>query len=316
MAVVEREVIPNIRTRLTGSRPAVQSDAKIPRRKPVYPMSAERELARVAVSVAVIVGKHIRPAIDRVMAIYDVWADENVRMDADWNMDDGIGEILDECEAAIGKNIDVMTLIRKVGRAGKIAQKISIRDWRLLVDDAVGGEISEPFYMETMEDLMNKWVADSVGYIGSLPKEALSKVHEIIVWGYTTHQPRINIYRRLQQVVGMTRRHARLIATDQMGTLNYHMTRYEHESLGVDKYRWTARHDTKVRPCHREYNNKIFSWNNPPAEWYPTVSKGIIYTGRYCHPGQAINCRCTAKPVFDNDNTEVLLMQQRARSIE
>lgn len=306
-----REQERNIRTRLTQSSLTERSEgSKIPRRKPVYPMSAERELARVALSVAVIVGRHLKPAIARVMAIYDVWSDKNTRMDAEWDMDDGIGEILTDCERIIGKDLDIKTLIRKVGRAGKVAQKLSVKDWGSLVDDAVGGEISEPFYMETMDDLMDKWVAESVSYISSLPREALSKVHEIIVWGYTTHQPRINVYRRLEQVVGMTRKHARLIAQDQLGTLNCRMTEYEHKSLGVDKYRWTARHDTKVRPCHRTLNNKIFSWNNPPAMWYPTVSKGIVYTGRYCHPGEDYGCRCTAKPVFEKD-VDALLMQQR-----
>jgi len=307
--------VPEIRTRMMQSSPVESSEgAKIPRRKPVFPMSAERELARVALEVAVVIGKRLRPAIERVKAIYDVWSDENVRLDADLNMDDGIGEILSECEEDILKDIDVTKLIRKVGRVGKIAQRSSVRDWKSLVDDAMGGEISEPFYMETMEDLMNKWVADSVSYISSLTQDALSKVHEIIVWGYTTHQPRINVYRRLEKVVGMTRSHAKQIATDQMGTLNCHMTEYEHKSLGVDKYKWTARHDSRVRPCHRELNNKIFSWNNPPADWYVTKSKGIVYTGRYLHPGQAYGCRCTAKPVFEGDTAEVMLMQQRARS--
>lgn len=312
MDEVGRELKPNIRTKMAQSSLPVRSEGeKIPRRKPVYPMSAERELARVALSVVEIIAKHMKPLIERVMAIYDVWADKNVRTDANWTMDDGIGDLLNEYDEIIGKDIDIVKLIRRVGRAGKVGQKISVRDWKSLVDDAISTPISEPFYMKTMDDLMDEWIADSVSYISSLPQTALGKVHEIIRWGYETNQPRINVYRRLEKVVGMTRNHARLIATDQMGTLNYHMTRYEHESLGVTHYRWTARHDTRVRPCHREYNNKIFSWNNPPADWYVTKSRGIVYTGNYFHPGQAINCRCTAKPVIDEEKAQAAIMAQR-----
>ena len=295
-----------IRTRLTQSSLA-ETEGKIPRRKPVYPMSAERELARVTLSVAAFVGKKIKPILSRVMAIYDVWAEENIRMDED----ETIEQILDECEKDMERNLDIGDLIKRVDRVGKVAQRLSVKDWSLLVDDAVGGEVSETYYQENMKPLMDAWVADSVSYISKLPQDALDKIHEIVIWGYNTHQPRINVYRRLEKVVGMTRNRAKLIATDQLGTLNCHMTEYEHKSLGVDKYKWTARHDTRVRPCHREYNNKIFSWNNPPAEWYVTKSRGVIYTGNYFHPGQAINCRCTAKPVFEKDNTEELLMQQR-----
>lgn len=312
MAQIVSEENPKIRTRFAQSSPTERPEAsgeKIPRRKPVYPMSAERELARVALSVAVIVNRHMKPLIERVMAVYDVW--EGSRMDAKWNMDYGIGDLLDEYEEIISKDIDIKTLIRKVGRAGKVGQKASLRDWKLLVDDAIGAPVSEPFYMKTMDDMMNEWVADSVSYISSLPQTALGKVHEIILWGYNTKQPRVNVYRRLQKVLGMTKSHARLIATDQMGTLNYHMTRYEHESLGVTHYKWTARHDTRVRPCHREYNNKIFSWNNPPADWYVTKSRGVVYTGNYFHPGQAINCRCTAKPVINEEKAQAAIMAQR-----
>jgi len=311
MNEIAREQNPNIRTRIAQSSLA-PSSGKTPRRKPVYPMSAERELARVALEVAVIVGRHIKPLIERSMAIYDVWEQNNVRTDAKWSMDDGIGELLDEYDGIINSEIDITKLIRKVGRAGKVAQKTSVRDWKSLVDDAINTHISEPFYMKTMDDLMNEWVADSVSYISSLPQEALGKVHEIILWGYTTHQPRINVYRRLENVVGMTKRHARAIAQDQMGTLNCRMTKYEHESLGVTHYKWTARHDTRVRPCHRELNGKIFAWNNPPAMWYPTMSRGIVFTGRYCHPGEDYGCRCTAKPVFDNeDKAQAAVLAQR-----
>lgn len=306
----EEAVNPNIRTLLTQSTPATKGEGKIPRRKPVYPMSAERELMRVTLGVAAIINKRIRPTIDRAMAIYDAWAEENIRTDA---VTESLEDILAECEESLNGDINVGTIIKSVGRVGKVAQKLSVKDWGLLVDDALDGDISEPFYMETMNDLMDKWVADSVSYISNMSTDALSKIHEIIIWGYNTHQPRINVYRRLQKVTGMTRSRAKLIATDQMGTLNCRMTEYEHKSLGVDKYKWSARHDTRVRPCHREYNNKIFSWNNPPADWYVTKGRGIVYTGNYFHPGEAINCRCSAKPVFE-DNAEEMLIQQRARS--
>ena len=72
----------NVRTRITQSSPFIRSEGKIPRRKPVYPMSAERELMRVTLGVAAIINKRIRPTIDRAMAIYDAWAEENLRTDA------------------------------------------------------------------------------------------------------------------------------------------------------------------------------------------------------------------------------------------
>jgi uncharacterized protein with gpF-like domain len=41
--------------------------------------------------------------------------------------------------------------------------------------------------------------------------------------------------------------------------------------------------DGKVRALHRQYDDRTFSWDNPPADG---------------HPGDAFGCRCTAEPVL------------------
>lgn len=305
MATIATVKDPPIRTLMAVSSTRNNTGTeKIPRRKPVYPISAERELARVFLPVAVMISKKSKPYIDRLMAVYDVWAQENVRTDARISMQDAAGMILDDYGADIQSSLDIGQITKGVQRTAKYARGISIRDWKSLVDDALGFEIDEPFYVEQMEDLLNKWVYESVQNITSYPQEYLGKVQETIIWGYTTHQPMVNVYRRIEKLTGDTRAHARMIARDQMGTLNCRMTRYEHESMGVSKYKWVTKHDFRVRECHRELDGHIFDWNNPPAMWYRTISRGIVYTGRYCHPGMDYCCRCRAAPVFDEKIVE------------
>lgn len=314
MAEIARKEDPGIRTLMAGSSPTREisaNSAKVPRRKPVYPISAERELARAFLTVSRLIEKKSKPYIERLMAIYGVWADENVRTDARISLQDGIGMILEEYGEDIQKDLDLKAINKGAKLAARSAGTVSVRDWKALVDSATNAKISEPFYMESMEDMLNKWVGEAVSYIGSLPQEYLAKVHDIIIWGYNTHQPKVNVYRRLEKITGATKSQAKMIARDQLGTLNCRMTQYEHASLGVTQYIWVTRRDSLVRDCHRERNGKVFSWNNPPAEWYPTISRGIVYTGRYCHPGEAYSCRCTAKPVFDQDRVDAMVRQQK-----
>lgn len=287
-----------VRTLMT-QRERKGSEEKIPRRKPVYPMSAERELVRAIVYALNGIKKVSKPYIERLMEIYSVWYDENVRMDARMSLSDGIAQILDEYGGAIDDELDFDLVSGQVNRAARVAQRTSLYDWKTIVNEALNLTVDEPFYMETTEDLITKWTYDSVSYIKSYPQEYLGKVQEIIQWGYETKQPMVNVYRRLEKATGDTRAHARMIARDQMGTLNCAMTKYEHESMGVSQYIWVTRHDSRVRECHRTLNGKVFDWNNPPAMWYVTKSKGIVYSGRYCHPGQDYQCRCVAKPVFE-----------------
>ena len=304
MATVTTVKEPPIRTLMAVSSANRIENEKMPRRKPVYPISAERELARDFLEVSVIIKKTAKPFIKRIIAVYDAWAQENLRIDARISLQDTIGIILDEYGDAINDQIDVEKITDKVNRTARYARGISIRDWKALVKNAVDLDINEPFYMETTEDLLNKWVYESVQNITSYPQEYLGKIQEIIIWGYTTHQPMVNVYRRIEKLTGDTRSHVRAIARDQMGTLNYNMTRYEHESMGVSKYKWVTKRDSRVRECHRELDGHIFDWNNPPAMWYRTISRGVVYTGRYCHPGQDYQCRCVASPIFNDKIVE------------
>ena len=58
---------------------------------------------------------------------------------------------------------------------------------------------------------------------------------------------------------------------------------YRQETLGIEQYIWRTMDDGKVRALHRQYDDRRFSWDNPPADG---------------HPGDAFGCRCTAEPVL------------------
>lgn len=56
------------------------------------------------------------------------------------------------------------------------------------------------------------------------------------------------------------------------------------EALHVERYTWRSREDSRVRAAHAEYDDRVFSWSDPPEGG---------------HPGQGWNCRCTAEPIID-----------------
>ena len=58
---------------------------------------------------------------------------------------------------------------------------------------------------------------------------------------------------------------------------------FQTEALDVESYIWRSRDDSHVREGHAEYDDRIFSWSDPPEGG---------------HPGQGRNCRCTAEPIF------------------
>ena len=81
----------------------------------------------------------------------------------------------------------------------------------------------------------------------------------------------------------------RRLTRDQNSKLIGQLNHARQTEIGVERYQWITSGDNRVRRQHVENaaggeNGKgIFSWNAPPPEG---------------HPGAAIQCRCTAVPVF------------------
>jgi SPP1 gp7 family putative phage head morphogenesis protein len=64
--------------------------------------------------------------------------------------------------------------------------------------------------------------------------------------------------------------------------------------LGIEKYIWRSRDDSKVRDSHAGFDDQVFRWDQPPAGG---------------HPGQAHNCRCVAEPVALGSRNDVILVE-------
>jgi hypothetical protein len=64
------------------------------------------------------------------------------------------------------------------------------------------------------------------------------------------------------------------------------------QDLGIERYIWRSRDDSKVRDSHADFDDQVFRWDEAPADG---------------HPGQAHNCRCVAEPVAPGSHSDVVL---------
>lgn len=283
----------------------VRTGQVVPRRRPVYPMGAERELARAAIWFVNMTIRECGPLVRSALKEYEEPAE--FRQDDSGDFIAHLrGKRLEAAEKLSRKTGAMKKLEKAVGKSGRMALDHSVNEWGEMVGEVFHKKIDDELYKDEMSDMVNQWIHQNVSQIESISSEYLSNVEEIIRWGYETRQPRINIIRRLEKQLGLSRSKARFIAVDQMGTLDSKMTRYEHESAGIGKYKWWTRRDKRVRDCHRQYQGQVFSWREPPPDWYMT-KHGIVYTGKNYHPGEAPACRCKAKPVFDLEESVRLL---------
>ena len=92
---------------------------------------------------------------------------------------------------------------------------------------------------------------------------------------------------------GTDKRHAEVIARDQVGKINGKIAERTQAAAGIGLYVWRATSDSRTRDSHRAVDGYVWSWSSPPPGTGPY--------GEPAHPGQAIQCRCGAEPVIPDD---------------
>lgn len=128
------------------------------------------------------------------------------------------------------------------------------------------------------------FVKANVRLVQSIPDEYFKKLEGTITRGAQTGRLGKEIAEDIRKLLHVSESKAVLIARDQVAKFNGQLTQLRQKSVGVEKYRWSTSGDERVRDTHAANEGRIFSWDDPPS------------TG---HPGEDIQCRCVAIPVFE-----------------
>nr|WP_315116506.1 phage minor head protein [uncultured Neisseria sp.] len=138
---------------------------------------------------------------------------------------------------------------------------------------------TEPF----LADLLAAWEAENIKLIKSIPSQYLDQLHGKIVAAVRAGKPSKVIAEVVRETFDLPRNRAKLIARDQIGKLNGQLTMARQKNIGVENYVWRTSLDERVREEHKHREGEKFSWDEPPKDG---------------HPGNPINCRCSAEAVF------------------
>jgi SPP1 gp7 family putative phage head morphogenesis protein len=141
----------------------------------------------------------------------------------------------------------------------------------------------QPFYNK---NILKKVLAENVALIKAEPAKYLRSYDKVVAnlvekkldqgWSLKT------LTEVLEKTTGLEKNRAKLIATDQVGNIFAEQTKMQFLGIGLERFRWITSRDSRVRPTHKDREDKIYYWSNPPD--------GEI-------PGSAIRCRCTASVV-------------------
>lgn len=122
--------------------------------------------------------------------------------------------------------------------------------------------------------------------IRNVSEDVRNRIAQQTIRAVTEGRTNADIARSLQEIEGISRRRAELIARDQATKLNSSLNEFRQRQAGVSRYRWKTILDGRERATHRARNGHIYQWDRPPPG-----------TG---HPGTEINCRCRALAILDD----------------
>lgn len=259
---------------------------------PKIPLSAEREYYRLVDDYLGILKNIIEDEIKSIKKAYKPNRDKKVRMDSETDMDIALNNVFNSMQNKILSKTEKFGLRHRLENIANINRKLTIKEWKKCCKSTLGIDIREDYYLgDFYQEKLNEWVENNVDLIKKVPKNNLDKMRQIIYNGYNKGITTTSLTKMISNAYGMSKRHARLIARDQTAKLNGAIQQAQQQDAGIEQYVWSTSHDDRVRKSHKELNNVKCNWNEAP----------LNSDGRQCHPGEDFQCRCVARPIFNQD---------------
>lgn len=137
-------------------------------------------------------------------------------------------------------------------------------------------------------ELMRALLAEQVGLITSIPREAASRVQELAIRAVEAGERPGSIVEEILRTGEVAESRAKLIARTEVARASSKLTESRARYIGSEGYIWRTAGDRDVRPLHRALNGRYFDWDSPPVAGS---------SGERAHAGQIYNCRCVPEPV-------------------
>lgn len=129
-------------------------------------------------------------------------------------------------------------------------------------------------------------IAENVSRITTLHDQYAQQVESTVFNGVTKGQGTGEIAKEIAKIDNVTSAHAHLIARDQTGSILGQINAHRQQEAGADYYIWQSMEDARVRDLHQLLDQSLQRYGDPAGG-----DNGMV-------PGEPIQCRCVALPVF------------------
>lgn len=197
-------------------------------------------------------------------------------------------------------------ILAALGKTADEAMEFGNKEFAKMLDKGI--HVNLPTSAKWWNDMKSSWAEDNYTLITSNAKNYVSKINTLteqaIVNGMSPKKLKEEIYKATE---GLTQKHCKLIARDQMGKLNGQITQAQMEEIGLDMYIWSTAFDDRVRDSHAAMEGLLCRWDDASVcsydggkTWVDRPSDAV-----QLHPGQDIQCRCVGLAYYPELTAEI-----------
>jgi SPP1 gp7 family putative phage head morphogenesis protein len=191
-------------------------------------------------------------------------------------------------------------ILMGLGNIAETMNDFNEKQWEKAAKAELGVEF--PMYEDWWPETKKFWQEQNYGLIRKMSGDYISMINQSAEKAVLSGWSPAQLAKEISRIDGnMKSSRANLIARDQIGKLNGQVTQARMASAGLDMYIWSTSGDERVRSSHAELDGKLCRWDDALVysedggkTWKPrTASMTDV------HPGEDIQCRCTALSYWD-----------------
>lgn len=194
-----------------------------------------------------------------------------------------IVEAAREATAKTIKRSDIEDLARKFAARTSTHQRLQLNKQ---VHAALG---ADPVLADRdLAQASDQFVHENVALIETIPTKLHGDVETMVQRAISSSTPSPHLAKHIEARFGISKRHARMIARDQVSKMHGKLNRIRQKELGVEYYIWRSTGDERVRDSHDEFDGNRYHWDKPPRN----------ERGERVNPGDDYQCRCSGDPLL------------------
>jgi SPP1 gp7 family putative phage head morphogenesis protein len=197
-------------------------------------------------------------------------------------------------------------ILAALGKTADEAMEFGNKEFSKMLDKGI--HVNLPTSASWWNNMKNSWTQDNYTLITSNAKKYVSKINTLteqaIVNGMSPGKLKEEIRKATQ---GLSEKHCKLLARDQMGKLNGQITQAQMQEIGLDYYVWSTAFDDRVRDSHAAMEGLLCRWDDASVcsydggkTWVDRPSAAV-----QLHPGQDIQCRCVGLAYYPELTAEI-----------